>query len=220
MKVNPLTELSLEQLREQLPPLLFEIVGLNGQVNKAEEVALAAVWKRLGLEKRQLTGELDSLSARGVVFVGNRVAGRPGEKLPPPPLGGSPTVAFELDHAAIGALLEDTAHVHRALSEAMAVDEVGSQNAEVEALGAGHEALEVEEEAPVNGLPPQLNAFLTELLQQAQWEKPAAGELARRHDIMLSGAVEKINEWAFEALGEQLIWDDGDVLSVEQGLME
>ena len=69
-------------------------------------------------------------------------------------------------------------------------------------------------------MPPQLNAFLTELLQQAQWEKPAAGELARRHDIMLSGAVEKINEWAFEALGEQLIWDDGDVLSVEQGLME
>lgn len=211
---------NMEQLRAQLPPLLFEIVGLNNQVNKAEEAALAAVWKRLGLEKRKLTQELDSLSARGVVFVGNTIAGRPGEKLPPPPLAGSPTAAFELDHAAIGALLEDTAHVHRALHEAMAVEEAGSQNAEVEAPGAGHEALGVEQEAPANGLPPQLNALLTELLQQEQWPKEAAGELARRHDTMLAGAIEKINDWAFEELGEQLIYDDGDVLSVEQGLVE
>jgi len=222
-------ELNMERLRRQLPPLLFEIVGLNGQINKAEEAALAAVWKRLGLEKRQLTRELDSLSARGVVFVGSKVASRAGEKLPPPPLGGaSPTVAFELDHAVIGELLEDTAHVHRALSEAMAVEEeeVGSLNAECRNEGL-NESEEVEEEPQAAqpedtrfpGLAPALKGLLADLLEQPQWELSQAQELARRHDTMLAGAIEKINDWAFEELGEQLIWDDGDLLSVEREIL-
>ncbi len=210
---------AMEKLSEKLPPLLLEIVGRNGQVNKAEEAALAVVWKRLGQEKRKLAQKLDDLSLRGVVFVGNAVAGRPGERLPPPPIGASPTVAFELDHAVIGALLEDTAHVHRALHEAMGgEEEEGSVS--LEEPDAPPVSEEVPEAVVYAGLPPQLGAFLTTLLQQPQWGLAAAQELARSHDTMLAGAVEKINDWAFEELGEQLIYDDGDVLSVEQGIVE
>src|SRR5690606_37732296 len=131
------------------------------------------------------------------------------------------------DHAVIGELLEDTAHVHRTLSEAMTMEEGSSQNAGGGSGELGEQKTSVlsesdivMEEAPGNGLPPQLNAFLTALLERAEWEKEAAGELARSNSTMLEGAVEKINEWAFEELGEQLIYDDGDVLSVEQGLLD
>ena len=209
-----------DKLREHLPPLLLEIVRRNGLVSAAEESALATMWKRLGLEKKALTRELDALSASGVVFVGNMVPGRPGEKLPPPPPGASPTVVFELDHALIGELLEDTAHVHRTLHEAMGVEEeAGSLNAE----GASGEFAEHEAPAQVVvtyvGLTSTLDGFLTALLQQPKWEKAAAQELARSYDTMLAGAVEKINDWSFEKWDEQLIYDDGDVLSVELGLI-
>jgi hypothetical protein len=208
---------SMDTLREQLPSLLFEIVGLNGQVNKAEEAALAVVWKRLGLEKRKLTQALDELSSRGVVFIGSAVPGRAGEKLPPPAIGASPTVAFELDHGVIGALLEDTAQVHRALHEAMGVEEeFSSPIVEVESEKIPEPEVAKEEITPLyTGLAPGLHDLLTALLQQPQWEKAAAKELARHHGTMLAGAIEKINDWAFDELGEQLIYDDGDVVSVE-----
>lgn len=220
-------EQEMETLKARLPALLLEVTGHGGQVNTAQEKALAAVWKRLGLEKQGLTQKLDQLSARGVMFIRSGTPGRPGEKLLSPPPDASPAAPLELDHNVIGTLLEDTAHVHQALSEAMNGEEDGIQNApgvttsatEPVVLGetvSGAAPTAEPEEDKLNGLPPQLEGLLAALLQQPQWELAQAQELARRHDIMLAGAIEKINDWAFEELGEQLIYDDGNVLSVEQ----
>jgi len=111
--------------------------------------------------------------------------------------------------------------VHRTLHEAMGVEEeAGSLDAE----GKREECTEHEAPAQVVvtyvGLTSTLDGFLTALLQQPKWEKAAAQELARSYDTMLAGAVEKINDWAFEKWDEQLIYDDGDVLSVEQEVIK
>jgi hypothetical protein len=57
--------------REGAGRLLLQLVRRDGQISSAEEAALKAVWKRLNLEARALTRELDVLSAQGVVFIGS-----------------------------------------------------------------------------------------------------------------------------------------------------
>jgi hypothetical protein len=61
--------------------------------------------------------------------------------------------------------------------------------------------------------------LLQSLIARESWTTTEIQQLAREHKVMLSGAVEAINDWAFEALGGQLAWEDGDHWIIEHSLL-
>jgi hypothetical protein len=70
-----------------------------------------------------------------------------------------------------------------------------------------------------DGLEPRFSPLLHALVAREVWSLAEAQGLARQHQVMLAGAIETINEWAYENLGGALIWEDGDQLVVEHSLI-
>lgn len=214
------------ETREGAGRLLLQLVERDGRINGAEEKALRALWKKLGLTPGVLNKELDAMSGRGVVFVGDYVAGSAGERLPAPPPGwnGAETKApLTLDRSAIAALLQDTHHVQQALAEAMQIEEPQPEEPALNGTPVPEPAapLTLPLEAapsglPLEQLPPRFHPLLTALLERDEWGEDEARDLAREQGVMLAGAVEAINDWAVENFGETLIWDEGDRLVVER----
>ncbi len=69
------------------------------------------------------------------------------------------------------------------------------------------------------GLPPRYAGFYAALAAQADWTRDDLEGLARSHGHMLAGALEAINDWAFETYDAPLIHDDGDTLFVDTALL-
>lgn len=63
------------------------------------------------------------------------------------------------------------------------------------------------------------DAFYLALLGRDAWAADEAQALARTHGHMLAGAVEAINDWAFETLGDALVVDEGERIVIEHDLL-
>ena len=63
------------------------------------------------------------------------------------------------------------------------------------------------------GLDAKHGALLLDLVGQENWTEDAFEQLCRKHGLMPSGALEAVNEWAFEAYDEALLdeYDGYDV---------
>lgn len=86
---------------------------------------------------------------------------------------------------------------------------------DVVAVAAGPDVVQTDDPT----LPARYAAFYRLLLARAQWELPEVEALARRHGHMLSGAVEALNDWAYDKYGGQLFVEDGGRLLVETALL-
>lgn len=265
------------EAREGAGRLLLQLVQLDRRISAAEESALRAVWKRLGLDAKSLNRALDALSAEGVIFIGELRQSGVGEQIPPsqiPPsvAGSAPAADFALDKAAIAALLADTHKVQQALMEAMTVDDginelcemphstgnslkhliigepVNLDSRSISSEAVDEAAAPVEEDARgllvvvhgespdiqngpplvahaegdphLEGLAPRYVPFAKALFARDRWKEGELKRQAAEQRVMLSGAIEAINAWAFETLGEQLLWEDGDVWKVERSLLD
>lgn len=65
------------------------------------------------------------------------------------------------------------------------------------------------------GLSPRFMPFYEEIATRPSWPLEVAKSVARRHKVMLSGAVDAINEISLETQGRSIIFEDGDHLTVE-----
>lgn len=72
---------------------------------------------------------------------------------------------------------------------------------------------EIRDGFSTEGLNEKHAAFLSNLMQQLEWNRRALEQLARTHRLMPDGAIEAINEWAFDLYDDRLIdvEDDGHI---------
>ena len=81
-----------------------------------------------------------------------------------------------------------------------------------------HTAPEVDAAEPFPGLDGDCAAFLKVLATKLSWSRAAFELAAREADLMPDGALEAINEWAFEHFDEPII-EDGDPLTLNASLL-
>lgn len=60
------------------------------------------------------------------------------------------------------------------------------------------------------GLDARHRGLVEELMRQTSWTPPAFEKLAQQFRLLPAGALETINEWAFQRFGDGLIEEDGD----------
>jgi len=70
------------------------------------------------------------------------------------------------------------------------------------------------------GLERKYHAFLEHLLTKAEWTKTALDTAARDHQIMLGGALEAINEWSLESVGDWLVDEAESAIFVRSDLLQ
>jgi tellurite resistance protein len=149
---------------------------------------------------------------------------------------------LKLDRAAIAAIMKDTQEVAAMLAEAMNVG--AAADADVAAKSSPAAVLEEVHAAPAAtvgatsdaavlaaaaapvvtetsdpSLPQRYAAFYQMLLAKGEWTLSEAETAARGQGHMLSGAIEALNDWAFERYGGQLFVEDGERLTIEIQLL-
>lgn len=169
--------------------------ALADGIIQAEEVAgIEKVYKALGLDPALVYSDLHA--GEGPVRVKPAQPGAPGEAIPQERVA----AAQPLDAARIAAIRSDTARVSTVLGE----------------IFAGDDEDEPEDAAPaslLHGLDRKHANLVRQIIAQDHWSEDAFDALCETAGLMSSGALEAINEWAFDRYDEALLdeYDGYDV---------
>lgn len=198
-----------EEQRNMVGDLLVGIASADDIVTPDESKALRKAFRNLNLDPARI----DRL-AEGKVSLDND----------------SPSDAeLVLNHDRIREILSETSQVAEFLQNVMVEDEeedeiLFDQNNTTEVAADSvplnvNQTSSLEEKTDVctasesdidcKGLDERYHLFLNELLTRPRWSTDELEPLARSQGLMLMGAIEAINEWALESLGDWII-DESD----------
>jgi hypothetical protein len=142
-----------------------------------------------------------------------------GFAIPPKPEP-RPVVGVKLDSDRLKAVSENTLRVSELLSKVFAEDGDRETEKDEQMQTEPHQELEADSQlGEFPGLPTQYRGFLLEALSRPEWQRHDLETLAHSHDLMTDGAVEAINEWSFDRMGDALL-EDGDPIKVHMQLVQ
>ena len=161
----------------------------DGVVQPQEVAAIEKIYKAMGLGVSLVYSDLHASEVHeGIVTVRPAASTASGESIPDE----SPTGGIQLDSERIASIHSDTEHVSSVLGEIFSDAKDGLQNKSAQ-------------EVFVPGLDAKHAALVKEIVSKQHWAEGAFKELCVRHSFMTSGAIEDINEWAFESYGDALL---------------
>jgi uncharacterized tellurite resistance protein B-like protein len=192
--------------RMQLALALSSLATVDGNVAAAEVKLLEQVYRALGLESQLLYSHLHGESQRA----------HPSEF---PGLSSSAeTSGYALDAARLAALRQETEQVSALLAAVFAEEE--TPIAKPTQLMNRSWSLEPHpQEELLPGLDSKHQRFVAALIQKPSWTRSDLEAMAAKMQIMLDGALERINEAAFDLIGEPLTEGD-DPIYVQQSILE
>lgn len=196
--------------------LILAMVAADGIVRPSEVAAARTLFARLGLDVAEVNRTFEGWSRSGndqdMVSVQAARRGSTGEAIPAPPDAVAPAAAVFIDRAAVKRIMAETREVAHMLAEAMLSQESDSVEAATKPITAatstGHEP------------PAPYTAFYRTVIKQEVWTREEFEALARQGGHMPAGAMEAINDWAYELYGGPLLYEDGDSVCVESSLLD
>lgn len=214
---------SLTALKKKLEPLaapakeaiakfMVTVAQADGVVSPAEIKMLEKVYKVLGVDPQKVFGDVHAAAATPTGTPSAQTA----STVTPRPA----TTGFQLDAARIAALQHDTDKVSALLSNIFTEEPVEAQPP-VPAVAAVPEPEAHLPDAPfgLQGLDAAHTAFVHQLLSRPQWTREELLDLASDLDLMLDGALERVNEAAFDAHDGPLTEGD-DPITINRDLLE
>ena len=177
------------------------VIAHADSVIQSEEVAcIEKIYKALGIDASLVYADLHAGDVPdGPVRVRSAEAETPGEPIRAEPKARSTA----LDAARIAAIRSDTERVSNVLGEIFALDDDASdETAHTHKLPSS-----------LSGLDPRHAVLVGLLVQREHWTQEEFAQVAEQQGLLSSGALEAINEWAFEKFDEALLeeYDGYDV---------
>ncbi|MDT4836087.1 TerB-C domain protein [compost metagenome] len=209
---------TLQSLKKKLEPLaepakravaafLAHLAQVDGEVSPAEVKLLERVYKTLQLDPQSLYSDLH-IAASGSPAGSLQATPSVPASTPSKPAGG-----FALDHERIAQLQRESEQVSALLAQVF-VDE---QPAEPEET-AVEEAV-VEDTSAICGLDADHSAFLRILVSRTEWAREELEAVAGDMELMLDGALEQINDMAFEQF-DMPVTEGEDPFEINPEIME
>jgi len=163
-------------------------IALSDGLIRPEEVAgIENIYKALGLDPALVYSDLHT--GDGPVRVKQAESAAPGEAIPVETAGTS----IGLDMARIASIRSDTNRVSAVLGAVFADQEDASGHTDNTPISL------------LNGLNTKHTAMVAEIIELDHWTEEAFTQLAAKHEVLTSGALESINEWAYETYDEALL---------------
>jgi uncharacterized tellurite resistance protein B-like protein len=185
------------EARETLASFMATLAQADGFVSPDEVKFLEKVYKALGVESKRVFSDIHAAGSGGA----------------PASTVQAEKEGFRLNAERIAALQEDTVRVSALLSKIFAEEDDSTPPAP-----ASEPELEDEAVSPL-GLDEDHSALLRLLLSRSEWTRVELEDAAADLDLMLDGAMEQINEAAFEEFNEPL-FEGEDPISVNTKLLE
>jgi len=173
-------------------------------IHSDEVAAIEKIYKALGLDPALAYSDLHA----GEVADDPRTVrasqpGRPGEAIPDLEKARRP----KLDASRIAEIRSDTERVSSVLGQIFEVDE--------EESGVSGPTYQ----SQLAGLDPKHSTLVFELVSREHWSETEFETISASHGLMASGALEVVNEWAFETYDEALL-DEYDGYDVSPEIAE
>lgn len=207
--------------REYLARFALAVAAADGHVAPAEIKLLENIYKHLDLDRDQLYGDVHALGGQRPdepVVVRPADAGPADHAIPPPPAekpeaqGG---VTLDMRH--VEKVRGDTHEVSALLSDIFSADEPEPEpEPEPEVTSAAEE--ERTGHAGFDGLDRRHASLLTCLLDRDDWPRDDFERLCRDFDLLPDGAMEALNEWAFDAFDDPIL-EDEDPITLNRHLL-
>ena len=196
-----------EDMRHEFGRLALAVAGADGRIEPGEVNAVRKLYRALGIDGESVYGDLHEFSMRASRPVSVRDSkprieySIPQKKdLKESALGEESVV---LNPQKVSEKWADTDQVRNILHEIFTDEDDMKEEADEIAPEMGDEVL-------FPGLDTKHAILLQELICRPSWTSDEFGSLTKKHGLPLSdGALETINEWAYEKFEEPLIDEDG-----------
>ena len=180
--------------RQAISALLLQIALADGVVDSGKVKVLENLFGLLGLDQRSLYSKLHELEAQSssvhpAIIASAPTAIRTGKK---------PSAAVRLDASKLAALKADSARVSALLEDVFA-EPVPAEPPESAPKEQGEPA------STLLDLDAEHAGLLHVLLQRAQWSREELEEVCADRNLMVDGAIERINEAAFARFDQALM---------------
>jgi uncharacterized tellurite resistance protein B-like protein len=216
--LNRFRQRSTEE-RRVLADAAIAMAGADGQISVEEVRVLERTYRSLGLAKEDLYEKLNGLKAATDDEPPSVAPATParGVAIPPRPTPKAPVTGFKLDMSRIAKIEANTDAVKSILGQVFtdtddAIEVVPS--ASPAATGAGGNV-----PSRFAGLESRHARLLEEIGQRNTIDQSAFAALARKYNLMPAGAIETINDWAFDQYGEAILDDNGEPIAVATHLL-
>lgn len=192
--------------RSEISQILLAVAFADGRLDPKEVKQLEKLYVTLGLDKEQVTSDLHTLTVTSEpITVGVRDP-EVSFKIPKPAKAADSSTGFRLNTALIRAIADETQQAQRVLG-GIFTDTAEEEVAVVSATSGDNPTAFAK-------LDPAHQTFFNRLIEQPQWARTAVHELCHELNLMVDGAMEVLNEWAFAHANAPLI-DDGDPIYID-----
>ena len=207
-----------EEVRHGLGRLALAVVGADGVVDPAEIKAIQKLYRILDVETEGIYRELHALAATSEpVTVFQPTSPDTEYAIPAQPEETAVTdkrVPIVLDQERVAAIMADTTQVSNVLRAVFSDDE---EDAEVDRTEEANATTDQSERFA--GLDAKHQSLVEELISRPSWTPQDFEKLARQFGLMPSGALETINEWAFERYEAGLI-EEHETFEVNPAILD
>jgi tellurite resistance protein len=183
--------------------ILVSVAMADGKIDPEEIKQLEKLYTLLGLDKALVTGDIHGMSSSKV---GVRPVNPQSETISPA------STTFQLDESILAIHESETKDVQSMLGAIFVED-----SPEGESDDSAMDNSVVEEEA---GIDKPHYALFESLIRKDKWAREEVDALCRDYGLMVSGALETINDWSFEKVDAAVLEEDGDAIYVDQEIVE
>ena len=186
-----------EDIRSALGQLAVVAAGADGAIDPEEIRVIERLYAVMGLERERVYADLHALTSAP-----EPVTVRPADRatrdfaIPSPPPE-TPADAVTLDAARVSAVMADTARVSQVLGDIFVDSDDEDEESVDDSVSDADDGF--------GGLDAPHRAVVSALITRPQWTEDEVAGLADEHQLMAAGALETINEWAFDKFDDALI---------------
>lgn len=183
--------------------ILVGVAMADGKIDPDEIKQLEKLYSLLGLDKALVTGDIHGMSSSKA---GVRPASPQSETTSPA------SSSFQLDESILAIHESETKDVQSMLGAIFVEDEPVDESDD-----SAIDSTVVEEET---GIDKPHYALFESLIRKDKWTREEVEALCRDSGLMVSGALETINDWSFDKVDTAVLEEDGDAIYVDQEIVE
>ncbi|WP_367110624.1 TerB N-terminal domain-containing protein [uncultured Psychrobacter sp.] len=197
---------------------IITVALANGNIEPSQIKQIEKLYQALGLDKSLVTSDIHQLTT-------NKKAKTSTNNAPQTKKNNSQSSpSFSFDAELLALHERETAVAKAMLSSIFAVDDEVSENEaeENEALAESDKTAtdcqsnapieKVDSEAIINGLDSSHSQLYQALISAEVWQREAVNELCESLNLMINGAIETINDWAYDHVDAPVLEDDDEVI--------
>lgn len=208
-KLDPLTV----EAKRTIASFLAHLAQADGIVSPLEVKLLERVYKALQLDSQLLYSDLHGAASGASIASVIPKAGIPRPE-PSTPITATANQGFVLDHERIAELQRETAEVSALLAKVFTDDQVDEPEQLVDVAESVQES-----SADIDGLDLEHSAFLRLLISRPEWSRSELEAAASDMELMLDGALEQINDMAFERF-DMPVTEGDDPVEINTDILE